>query len=136
MSWKREREVGLIADLLKEVPEAAKYKTALEKLEQENERLKAENDGLKQELSRVIDRWETLDGDALNALVYLSQNERGNATEIAHAYKVNIQIAETYLKQLVSLQYVHAHANGEAAHYGLAHKGRWYLKERGLLKAG
>lgn len=128
--------MSVIADLLREVPAAAQYRAALEELEQENERLKAENDELKQELGQVIDRWETLDGDALNALVYLSQNERGNALQIAQAYRVNIQIAETYLRQLATLQYVHTHANGEAPHYGIARKGRWYLKERGLLKNG
>ena len=134
MASKRDSEVGLIADVLKEVPAAATYKAALENLEQDNERLKAENEALRQELGQVIDRWETLDGDAVNALVYLSQNERGNAMQIAETYSVNIQIAETYLKQLALLRYVHTHANGEAPHDAIAHKGRWYLSERGLLK--
>lgn len=126
--------MGVTAELLKEIPAAEKYRGRLEALEAEVERLAAENAQLKTELARYIDRWETLDGDALETLLYLSRNERGNAVEIAKANKVNIQIVETYLKQLVTCEYVHAHANGEAPHFGLAHKGRWYLEERGLLK--
>jgi hypothetical protein len=127
--------VGVTAQLLDEVPAAGKFRPQLEALENELERLKAENAELKAELSRYIDRWETLDGDALATLLYLSRCERGNATEIAHANQVNIQIVETYLKQLVACQFVHAHANDDAPHFGLADKGQWYLKERGLLKS-
>ncbi|MGE5524524.1 MAG: hypothetical protein ACM3SS_12485 [Rhodospirillaceae bacterium] len=126
--------MGVTAELLKEIPAAEKYRGRLEALEAEVERLAAENAQLKTELARYIDRWETLDGDALDTLLYLSRNERGNAVEIAKANKVNIQIVETYLKQLVTCEYVHAHANGEVPHFGLAHKGRWYLEERGLLR--
>ncbi len=128
--------MGLTAELLKNVPAAAEYRARLEALEAELDRLKAENAELKTELSRYIDRWETLDGEALNTLLYLSRRERGHPVEIADANKVNIQIVETYLRQLVSCEYVHAHANGEAPHYRLADKGRWYLRERGLLKSG
>lgn len=127
--------MGVTAELLKQVPAAEKFRPQLEALEAEIERLKAENADLRIELARFIDRWETLDGDALDTLLYLSRCEGGNAVEIARANKVNIQIVETYLKQLVTGEYVHAHANGEAPHFALAHKGRWYLKERGLLKS-
>jgi hypothetical protein len=125
--------VALTAELLKNVPAAAAYRARLEAMEAELERLQAENAELKTELSRYIDRWETLDGEALNTLLYLACRERGNPLEIADANKVNIQIVETYLRQLVTCQYVHAHDHNEAPHYRLADKGRWYLRERGLL---
>jgi predicted nuclease with TOPRIM domain len=128
------QDVGVTAELLKEVPAAETYRAKLEALETEVARLRSENDELRTELNRYIDRWETLDGDALETLLYLSRNERGNAVEIARANRVNIQIVETYLKQLVTCQYVHAHVNGDMPHFGIAHKGRWYLSERGLLK--
>lgn len=126
--------MGFIADLLREFPAAQKYKSQLHALEKENDQLKTENTALKDELAQYIDQWATLDGPAVNALIYLSHYECGNATQIAEAYQMNIQIAETYLKHLELEDYVQRHANGEAAHYGLAHRGRRYLRERGFLK--
>jgi len=126
--------VSFIAALLREFPAAQKYKLQLQALENENGRLKTENAALKDELAQYTDQWATLDGPAVNALIYLSQYERGNATQIAEAYRMNIRIAETYLGHLEREAYVQSHSNGEAAHYGLARRGRRYLRERGFLK--
>lgn len=126
--------MGLIADLLKEIPAAAKYQSGLDAMEKENELLKAENAELKEELAHVVQQWATLDGDAVKSLVYLSQNEHGHAVEIAQAYQLNVQIVEMYLNTLVREDYIHAPPNGAELRYGLAHKGRRYLRERGLLK--
>jgi len=131
---KRGVELGLIADLLKEIPAAAKYKPGLDAMETENERLKAENAELQEELEHYTQRWVTLDESALKTLVYLSQYERGHAREIAQAYELNIQIVEMYLNVLAEGDYIHAPLNGSESHYGLARKGRRYLSERGLLK--
>jgi DNA-binding transcriptional ArsR family regulator len=127
--------VGLIADLLKEIPAAAKFKLGLDAMETENERLKAENAELQEELEHYTQKWVTLDEGALKTLMYLSQYERGHAGEIAEAYELNIQIVEMYLNVLVEGDYVRAPLNGEKPHYGLARKGRRYLHERGLLKS-
>jgi predicted transcriptional regulator len=126
--------VGLIAELLKEFPVAAKYRSGLDAMEQENERLKAENADLKEELAHYIQQWNTLDGDAVKTLIYISQHECGHVHEIAQAYQINVQIVEMYLKTLVQADYVHAPLNGAEQHYGLALKGKRYLRERGLLK--
>lgn len=126
--------MGLIADLLKEIPAAAKYRPALEAMEKENELLKAENAELKEEVAQFIPRWHTLDGDAVKTLVYLSQYESGHAGEIAQAYQLNIQIVEMYLNNLAAGGYIHAPLNGAGPHHALAQKGRRYLRERGLLK--
>jgi len=126
--------VGVIADLMKEIPAAAKYKSGLDTIEQENAFLKAENAELKQELARYIQRWVTLDGDALKTLVYISQYERGHAGEIAQACQINEQIVEMYLGTLLRDDYIHAPLNAAEHSYGLAYKGRCYLSERGLLK--
>lgn len=125
--------MGITAELLNAVPAAKKFKTRLEALEAEVARLQAENAELKAELGLFIDRWETLDGDALETLLYLARNEHGHPAEIAKANRVNIQIVETYLKQLVSGDYVELTKKGKAARFALAHKGRWYLRERKLL---
>jgi len=125
--------MGAIADLIRKIPAAAKYRAALEAMERENVQLKAENDDLKQELAQYLQQWETLDGDAVTTLVYLSQYERGHSHEIAATTKVNPQTVEAYLKFLAQHAYVHPPADGEAG-FGIAHKGRRYLRERGLLK--
>ena len=125
--------MGAIADLIKNIPAAAKYRAALEAMERENIQLRAENEELQRELAQYIDKWETLDGDAVTTLVYLSQFELGHPHEIAATNKVNPQIAEAYLRFLAQHAYVHSPADGEAR-YGHSHKGQRYLRERGLLK--
>ncbi|MBI2290133.1 MAG: hypothetical protein HYU73_07330 [Betaproteobacteria bacterium] len=125
--------MGAIADLIRKIPAAAKYRAALEAMERENVQLRAENEDLKQELAQYLQQWETLDGDAVTTLVYLSQYERGHSHEIAATNKVNPQTVEAYLKFLAQHAYVHPPENGEAG-YGIAYKGRRYLRDRGLLK--
>jgi hypothetical protein len=125
--------VGWIADLLKEVPAAAKYRAQLDEMEQENRRLKAENGELSEELAQFIHSWVTLDWDAVRTLVYLAQHERAHASEIAQAYEMNAHLVESHLNYLVAGHFVHAPVNGEPCH-SLAHKGRRYLRERGLAQ--
>lgn len=121
----------LIADLLKEIPASSPHQTALLEMEQEIARLRAENAGLKEELAQFINNWETLDWDAVRALVYLSEHEHGQAHEIAGSCQMHIQIAECSLNYLAKGGFVHA-SPGAGPRYGLAHKGRRYLRERGL----
>jgi predicted transcriptional regulator len=126
--------MGLIANLIRENPAFAKHQPELEHMERENERLKAENDELKQELGEFINKWETLDGDAVRTLRYLAQGEFGNADAIARTHDMNFQIAEMYLQFLVTHAYAAAPAAGSSSAYGLTHKGRRYLRERGFLE--
>ena len=127
--------MGLIADLIREIPAAGKYRAQLDAMERENERLKTEIAGLEKELSQYIEKWETLDGEAVRTLVYLSQRRIDGPGDIAHANEMNFQIVEMYLKFLVTHAYVHAPATGGDTGYALSHKGRRYLHERGLLKS-
>jgi len=126
--------MGLIAEIVREFPALAKHQAALETVERDNARLAAENAELKVELAQYIEKWETLDGDAVTTLRYLAQAEYDNAGAIAQAHDMNIQIAELYLQFLVTHAYVAAPAAGEKSAYGLTHKGRRYLFERGFLK--
>lgn len=120
-----------ITRLLNEVPAAAPYRAQLESLVREHAALKAENGRLNEELEMYIQKWDTLDGDAVRTLEYLARVERGHAQEIARANQVNIQIAESYLGFLAQLQYVQASAT-DAVHFNITGKGRHYLRERGL----
>ena len=104
-------------------------------MERENAVLKAENARLNEELSAFVDRWETLDAEAVRTLEFLSRNDGGHADEIASAYQLNIQVVDAYLKHLAERDYVVPPPNGEPR-YGLAHKGRRYLRGRGLLADG
>ena len=96
----------LIAELVREIPELAKYQARLEALERDNQHLKAENAELKIELGQYIEKWETLDGDAVRTLQHLAQNEFENARAIAQTHNMNFQIAEMYLQFLVTHAYV------------------------------
>lgn len=126
--------MSLIADLVREIPALARHQSALDEIVSENARLKSENAELKLELAQYIEKWETLDGDAVRTLRYLAQAEYDDAGAIAQAHDMNIQIAELYLQFLVTHAYVAAPPAGGKSAYGLTHKGRRYLLERGFLK--
>ena len=104
----------------------------LDKLKQKIAALEAENADLKSELERYIDKWETLDGDAVNALMYLSRHKTALPKEVAKGNGVNLQIADSYLKFLSRHDYVRAPA-AAGKPYSILHKGVRYLEERGLL---
>lgn len=127
-------QVEWITQLLQEVPAVAQYRAQLESLAREHAELKVENTRLQDELAWFIPQWDTLDGDAVRTLEYLSCVERAQPPEIAAANQVNIQIVDSYLSFLVQGQYAHAPAGG-APQFSISTKGRRYLRERGLLKA-
>lgn len=122
-----------ITQLLNDAPAAAPYRARLEQLAREHAELEAENARLRDELAWFIPQWDTLDGDAVRTLEYLSGVERAQPPEIAEANRVNLQIVESYLVYLAKGQYVQATVNGEP-HFHISAKGRRYLSERGLLK--
>jgi predicted transcriptional regulator len=107
--------------------------TPVEKLKQKIVLLEAENSELKIELEQYIEKWETLDGDAVKVLIYLSRHKTCAAKEVARANGVNVQIADSYLKFLADHHYVRA-PGGSGRSYVIAHKGVRYLEERGLLE--
>lgn len=122
-----------ITQLLQEVPAAAQYRAQLESLARAHAELKEENIRLQDELAWFIPQWDTLDGDAVRTLEYLSRVKCAPPPEIAAANQVNIQIVESYLSYLVRGQYAHAPA-GDGLQFNISIKGRRYLRERGLLK--
>jgi len=125
--------VEWINKMLKEVPAAAQYQQQLESLAREHAELKSENARLNDELAWFIPKWDTLDGDAVRTLEYLSRVERGIPQEIAGANQVNIQIVESYLQYLIKGQFVRTADNG-GQHFCISEKGRRYLSDRGLLR--
>jgi regulator of replication initiation timing len=120
-------------EMLRAVPQAAKYRRDLEQLAAENARLKLENAALQDELAQYIEQWETLDGDAVNTLRYLAATAFDSAQAIATTHDMNIQIAEMYLHFLVKHAYVAAPTATDRRVYDLTAKGRRYLQQRGFL---
>jgi regulator of replication initiation timing len=121
-------------DLMRNVPAASPFRAQLEKMAAEHARLSQENTDLKIQLSRHIEQWETLDGDAVKTLQHLAGEAFENADAIARAHKMNFQITDSYLKFLVRHAYVVAPGASAQKSYGLTSKGRRYLQERGLLE--
>jgi hypothetical protein len=104
----------------------------VDKLTQKIAALEEENAELKSELEQYIEKWETLDGDAVKALRYLSRHKTALPKEVAKGNGVNLQIADSYLRFLSHHSYVRAPgASGKP--YTILHKGIRYLEERGLL---
>jgi regulator of replication initiation timing len=126
--------MALIAELIREIPALAPHRDLLESLAHENERLKAENADLKKELGEYISQWETLDGDAVTTLRHVAAADFESAEAIARTHHMNGQIAELYLRFLVTHAYVAEPPIGGSAAYGLTHKGRRYLRERGFIE--
>jgi len=104
----------------------------VEKLNQKIAALETENAELKTELEQYIEKWETLDGDAVKALRYLSRHKTALPKEVAKGNGINLQIADSYLKFLSRHDYVRA-PGAAGKPYSILHKGIRYLEERGLL---
>lgn len=104
----------------------------VDKLKQKIAALEAENAELKNEIEQYLEKWETLDGDAVTALRYLSRHKTALPKEVAKGNGVNLQIADSYLKFLSRHDYVRA-PSAAGKPYTILHKGIRYLEERGLL---
>ena len=120
------------ASRAKKSPTRSPQTASIEKLKQKIAALEAENTELKTELEQYIEKWETLDGDAVKALIYLSRHKSALPKEVAKGNGVNLQIADSYLKFLSSHSYVRAPGTSGKP-YAILHKGIRYLEERGLL---
>jgi hypothetical protein len=115
------------ADLLRAQAAAQPDRSSLE---QENARLKAEIASLKAQLEQFIEPWDTVDADALRALVYLSEHGRGVAAEISRACAMHVDVVQSQLNYLAGARYVEPAAG--TAGYCLTPKGGRYLRNRGM----
>ena len=120
------------ANRAKKSPPQSRQAGPIEKLKQKIVALEAENADLKNELEQYIEKWETLDGDAVKALMYLSRHKTAVPKEVAKGNGVHLTIADSYLKYLSNHQYVRA-PGAAGKPYTILHKGMRYLEERDLL---
>jgi hypothetical protein len=135
--------MGWIADLLKEVPSAARYKAELEELAAEHASLKQENATLKNALEKANAELATLrlggDGnlgpEKEKILRLLSERDRLPPQVIASACGMGVELTNFHLEELFESEHVtNVLVMGEGAYYSLDQKGRRYLVTRGLLK--
>lgn len=139
--------MGLIADLLKEIPSAARYKAELEAMEKENVSLKsqisilrAENDNLQEEIRRrddIVKEKEShdkrLDDVKHNLLALLAQGSKSEE-EITAAAGLSAQalcfhIEDHRMAKMVDKRNV----AGLFTQYSLTQAARQYCAHHGLL---
>lgn len=141
--------MGWIADLLKEIPSAARYKAELEEMGRENGILKEkvsalelDNKKLRQEIRRRDDiiqkdksHNDLLEEDKIKILTFLSnQQDRLTAQEISRSLGMNIQIVKFHLEELEKSRMVNgAIYSGAPRDWLLVQEGRRYLIENKLL---
>lgn len=135
--------MGWVADLLKEIPSAARYKAELETLETEHAALKSENATLKkqvEELSAELDEArgknvEDLGSEKEKILILLSQRDRLSPQAVAAACGMGLELANFHLEELFESDHItNVLSMGEGAIYFLDQEGRRYLIKKGLLK--
>jgi regulator of replication initiation timing len=141
--------MGLIADLLKEIPSAARYKAELEELAAEHDALKTQNAELRSQLAaaqrdceRIKEQFEkrATQNDDLpeneSAVLQLVAAQPGhNHHGIAQEMGVGEEVAMFYLEGLRRRGVVER--RGRAEHRWEFHptqEGRCYLANRGLLQ--
>jgi len=133
--------MGWIADLLKEIPSAARYKAELEAMEKENGALKTENARLKrdlnaahQELAALKAKPAALAPDAEKILAYFAKRESATPSQIAAAVGLSKGAAEMHLEDLENAGYLSvSYIMNQEQEYSLVQAGRRYLHAKGLL---
>jgi len=133
--------MGWIADLLKEIPSAARYKAELETMKEENASLKLQVSDLRQEIQRRDDevQKEKSHGQRLEEvrekiLLLLAKSGGSTVTEISKSINIEVQLAKFHLNELLATEFVHHPAPYAASErWGIEQEGRRYLVSHGLL---
>ena len=129
--------MGWIADLLKEIPSAARYKAELEEMERENAQLKqkvvsleSENEYLRQEIQRRDDiiQQEKSHGTLLDSIeeeiLLFLHGRRRTIEDVKREQKISPAVAEMHLKDLFSKDMVTTRPSSDRKLY-------WHIKELG-----
>jgi len=135
--------MGIITDILKELPLNAVLRDKLQELEKKFDALGAENNKLKEENQKLKTKLEELtktNGGKLSEpeekiLWLLSSCEKLIPEAIASKLGLNLTKTECYLERMRK-KYVSAYdyCNGRPSEYVLIQKGREYLIENNLIE--
>ena len=134
--------MGIITDILKNIPLNAVLRGKLQELEKKHEELEAENTQLKgenQKLKRKVE--ELTSSDELceievNILKLLSSLSKRTAGMFRVDLGLGLTKTEYYLKRMCGQKYIReaSYAGERPSHYSLAQKGREYLVVNDLLE--
>ena len=133
--------MGWIADLLKEIPSAARYKSELEAMEKKVISLESENVNLRQEIQwrdDVIQK-EKSHSDALSQdeekiLVCINRSENITPSQISRTVSIGKPVVEMHLEDLLDSKYISAsYTANQETEYSLQQPGRKYLHAHSLL---
>lgn len=133
--------MGWIADLLQEIPSAARYKSELETMEKKVISLEAENVNLRQEIQRRDDvvqkeksRSNSLSQDVEKILVCINRAENITPSQISRSVAIGKSVVEMHLEDLLESQYICAsYILNQEPEYSLQQQGRKYLHAHSLL---
>ena len=141
--------MGWIADILKEIPSAARYKAELEEAERKNAQLKqkifileSENQNLRQEIQRrdnIIQKEKShanlLDKEKTDILLYLHKHIDDSFTfQIVQALNISETITEYHLQKLHKINFIEQGLPDKPGRpWHIADKGIKYLIEKKLI---
>ena len=134
--------MGIITDILKELPLNAVLRDKLQELERkygalevENAKLKEENQEFKTKLNELTITGKLSELEVNILLLLSSSNRELTAEMIASRLGLNLTKTEYYLERMHN-KYVYSHDyyTGRPSEYYLMQKGREYLVENDLIK--
>jgi hypothetical protein len=134
--------MGIITDILKDLPLSAVLREKLQELERkyvaleaENTRLKQENEELKSRLEEPTRTGELTEPEVRILVLLSSCNRELTPHIIASELGLSLTKAEYYLERMYDKHiYSHDYADGRPSEYYLIQKGRQYLIENGLIE--
>jgi predicted nuclease with TOPRIM domain len=134
--------MGIITDILKEIPLSAVLREKLQKLEKKYSELETENTKLKEENQKLKSRLEEmtktseLSENEIKILILLSSCEHKlTATQIAGVINLSLTKTKYYLERMWK-KYVYSsdYYTDRPSEYYLLQKGREYLVENDLIE--
>ena len=133
--------MGWIADLLKEIPSAARYKSELEAMEKENAFLKSLVADLRQEIQRRDNevQKEKSHSDHLEEvkekILALLASQDAFENNVVQTLGISAQVAKFHLQDLSEMEFIYRSLSmtGQQFPWKLAQEGRRYLAKHGLL---
>jgi len=133
--------MGILIDILKEIPISAVLRSKLEEQEKKYEALEAENTKLKEENQKLQSKVNELTisdelcEDEVKILKFLSSSSQEFTAEmIARSLGLNPTKTEYYLEKMWSKYVGTAEYVGRPPEYYLAQQGRQYLVENDLVE--
>ncbi len=138
--------MGLLTDILKEVPLSAELRKKIAKIEAENDGLKTENvilkDNLREakaqiiKLEKRIDQFThnpELDKTDILILKEIALTSDPAASYLAEKLNLNLAMVEFRLQRLIDIDYLSIWSIGGAERYSLQPKSREYLIKNNLI---